>query len=563
MRDRGVGDDDSKIAEILRGGREEGALHPHFYCTTPVKEETDWKVTGRCGRFTSLSNQLIHRLAQLAPRLQPEMLLRVIGAYGLEDCAELVAQATPAQLSQVFDLDLWRPARPGLDERFDAERFGVWIEVLVEAGADLAAGKLSQMPIAQLIAGFAHHARVFDLSAIAAYETTDGERIESRAVGGELACEIGGYHVAARREDAWDAIVAVLSSLAAQYGNRFDELMGALRSLSNSKRELDGLDSLLESSGQMMSEVADERAQRREKHGFASPAEARAFLKMSRSVRPGAVPPPPNPLARAYFRSLDNSSSVDGRPARQDEADAEVMELLTEAGVLPQQAPRGLLTGAEDPSPGRLEHMHRHMRAVFDRDQLAYGERNAELAYLTNVLMAGCSIQSRPFTAKEASEAAVAVCNLGLARSAPPQDDYLLGHDLIGVFQIGWTALHEEAGMYAAKTLIDVVGRLRCADEEVQGALEELRIEMMRQVQAGTPWRAEPSLDVIAILDQPAWVALVALIAECPVIHGALTASLERGTRAIDPHAFVFIAGNADVAKVRDFMGALPRLLGE
>ena len=85
------------------------------------------------------------------------------------------------QLSHVFDLDLWRPARPGLDEQFDAERFGVWIEVLVEAGADLAAEKLSQMPIEQLIAGFAHHARVFEIGAIGAFETTDGELIESRS----------------------------------------------------------------------------------------------------------------------------------------------------------------------------------------------------------------------------------------------------------------------------------------------------------------------------------------------------------------------------------------------
>ena len=93
------------------------------------------------------------------------------------------------------------------------------------------------------------------------------------------------------------------------------------------------------------------------------------------------------------------------------------MELLTEAGVLPQQAPQGLLTGAQDQSSSRLAEMHRHMQFVFERNQVAYGERNAELAYLANVLMAGCSIQSRPFTAKEASEAAVAVCNLGLAKS--------------------------------------------------------------------------------------------------------------------------------------------------
>ena len=485
----------------------------------------------------------------------------MISAYGLEDCAELVAQATPAQLSHVFDLDLWRPARPGLDEQFDAERFGLWIEVLVDAGADLAAEKLSQMPIEQLIAGFAHHARVFDISAIAAYETTDGERIESRGLGDELACEVGGFHVAARREDAWDAIVSVLMSLDAQHRRCFEQLMSALRSISNAGRELDGLDALLESRGQMMFEVASAREHRRETHGFASPAEARAFLQMSRSVRPGAVPSS-NPLARAYVRSLDTSSEGDESPARRDEADVEVAELLHEAGVLPQQAPRGLLASAHDQPPSRLAHMHRHMHVVFERDQVAFGERNAELAYLANVLMAGCSIQSRPFTAKEASDAAVAVCNLGLVKSPAVPDDYLIGHDLIGVFQIGWTALHDEVGMYVAKTLIDVVGRMRCADDQTQRELQMLRVAMMRQVQTGTPWRAAPALDVIAILDQPAWAALVALIAECPVIHDALTASLERRTRAIDAHAFAFIAGSADITMVRDFMGSLPDLLG-
>ena len=78
--------------------------------------------------------------------------------------------------------------------------------------------------------------------------------------------------------------------------------------------------------------------------------------------------------------------------------------------------------------------------------------------------------------------------------------------------------------MYAARTLIDVAGRLRFADKHIQGGLKTLRIAMRRHVKAGTPWRAEPSLDVIAMLDQPAWAALSALIAECPVIHDAMTA---------------------------------------
>src|SRR5262252_2551036 len=82
-------------------------------------------------------------LARAVPQLQPELLHRLIDQCGLEDCAELVALATPAQLSAVFDLDLWSSRQPGEEERFDADRFGVWLEVLLESGAPFAAGKLA------------------------------------------------------------------------------------------------------------------------------------------------------------------------------------------------------------------------------------------------------------------------------------------------------------------------------------------------------------------------------------------------------------------------------------
>ena len=78
-------------------------------------------------------------LERVVPRLQPELLHRVIQRCGLEDCGELVALATPEQITRIFDLDLWRPAHAGMDEQFDAARFGVWLEVLVEFGADTTA----------------------------------------------------------------------------------------------------------------------------------------------------------------------------------------------------------------------------------------------------------------------------------------------------------------------------------------------------------------------------------------------------------------------------------------
>ena len=332
-----------------------------------------------------------------------------------------------------------------------------------------------------------------------------------------------------------------------------------LRSLSNSPRELDGLDALLESGDQVMFDAGSARERRRSKQGFASPADARAFLQMSRSVRPGVVLPP-NPLPRAYFRSIDISPGLDEGQARTAGTDSEVMALLTEAGVVPPQAPHGLLPGAHEPSSGRLADLHRHMRFAFERNQAAYEQRHGELAYLANALIAGCSIQSRPFTPKEAADAAAAVCNLGFTTSPLP-DDYLVVHDLIGIFQIGWTVLYEEVSMYVAKALIDIVGRTQYPDKDIQSGLKTLRVAMKKQVQAGTPWRAGPSLDAISMLDQPAWAALAALIAECPVIHGALMASLTRATRVIDAHAFTFIEDHADIARVREFMASLPERL--
>src|SRR4029077_5704304 len=46
-------------------------------------------------------------LARLVPHLAPETLHQLIRHSGLHDCGELVASATPEQLTSVLDLDLW------------------------------------------------------------------------------------------------------------------------------------------------------------------------------------------------------------------------------------------------------------------------------------------------------------------------------------------------------------------------------------------------------------------------------------------------------------------------
>src|SRR5688572_1386647 len=77
-------------------------------------------------------------LARVVPHLPPETLHRLIRHRGLESCGALVTSATPTQVSSLLDLDLWRPAQPSGDERFDADRFGAWLEVLVDVDPSVA-----------------------------------------------------------------------------------------------------------------------------------------------------------------------------------------------------------------------------------------------------------------------------------------------------------------------------------------------------------------------------------------------------------------------------------------
>src|SRR5262245_9048252 len=232
-------------------------------------------------------------LEQVVPRLRPDLLHRVIQTCGLEDCGELVALATPEQLARIFDLDLCRAAEAGQDEQFDANRFGVWPGVLLEfSGAAAPAQKLAGMDSDLVVAGLAQHALVYDIAAITPYETTDGELITFYAdaisvFDDGLKFDVGGYLLLAKRADSWEAIVEVLMSLDAGHPDYFNQVMQGCRALSNSGRESDGLDDLLPEGDQVMFDLGVDRERRREKQGYVTPAQARAFLQMSRELRFG------------------------------------------------------------------------------------------------------------------------------------------------------------------------------------------------------------------------------------------------------------------------------------
>jgi len=541
-------------------------------------------------------------LARVVPHLAPETLHQLIEYRGLDACGELVASATPAQLTSLLDLDLWRHARPGRDEQFDVDRFGEWLEVLVDTGDSVAARAVAALDTSLVVAGLSRYVRVFDPGIFEPTAQSDDESVDRHEAMREgdrhapmrnpdddgLECEVGGYLVRARRTDAWDAIVMLLAALEIEHHDCFRAVMQGCRSLSNSRPEIDGLDDVLMAPEQHLHDLAIEREQRRSRRGYATPADARAFLQVARHTRrtPGAAASLAiNSIAMAYFRSADEEEDTaaegttpemrDSAPPRdapdgsaragndiQASVDA-VIELLAEAGVMPE-GPRALLGAAsEDPRAAKLPLLRRLMEFVLQHDETAYLTRSRELAFLANTLHAGFSVQSRPFTRQEASDAAACICNLGLECSGTSTlaDTFLVDHDLVAAFERGWSMLYEDVSLFVADQLISTLADLRCDDADIDRGLRALQRTLVKQRDAGTPWLARDAADVLATLDTTAWISVLGLLDECPILPETLTAILERRTAPVSPTAFQFISTTAQIGDIRVFMRTLSSTL--
>ena len=495
------------------------------------------------------------------------------------------------------------------DEQFDVDRFGEWLEVLVDTGDSVAARTVAALDKQLVIVGLSRYLRVFDPGTFEPTESSDDEpmdrheKMNSETSGNVLECEVGGYLVRARRTDAWDAIVTLLVTLETEQNHYFHAVMQGCRRLSNSRPEIDGLDDLLMAPEQHLHDVAIERERRRSRHGYATPADARAFLQMARQPQGRQVrrrrPDRDQPhrhglLSRGRRRSGHHTRrhvcsarrarrTARRRRTRHDiprSIDA-VIELLAEAGVMPER-PRALLEAAdEDPRAARLPLLRRLMEFVLHHDETAYLTRSRELAFLANTLLAGSSVQSRPFTPQEASDAAACICNLGLecwpARwpgatsqgasspreldTAVPPNAFLVDHDLVTAFEVGWSVLYQDVSLFVADQLMSTLADLHCVDADTRRGLRALRRTLVKQREAGTPWLARDAADVLAMLDMTAWISVLGLLDECPILPAALTAVLERRTTSVSPTAFEFISTTAQIGDIRLFMRALPGVL--
>jgi hypothetical protein len=447
--------------------------------------------------------------------MEPQALVQLVQDCGLEECGAIVSLATTEQLVRVFDDDLWRQPEAGAEERFDTDRFAVWLAVLAEAGPDLAAAKLAAMDFDFVTAALSRYVLVVDSLAVMTLateaeqegnEASDELLAQREAAKGLLddavSLEIGGYTVVARRGEHWDALASILASLEQNHHALFGRLMSRCAEMA-SEWIVDngGLYDVLSSEAQLLDDIAGDREARRDEQGYVPPQQAAAFLREARESPALAAP-------------------------------------LASGSRLPQHADGG-------PRLGRI------------RARLASGDdadrERQELAYLANILVAGSTFAGHRFRAVEAAEAVLALCNLGLDIS----DSDGAGVGLTALFRMGWSVGHRDVVRFVAERLAAILKTLRCPDRELRRDIRGLAARLEAELAVGTPWRARDELQILAALDQPAAAILDGLIDECPVVpQWDPSAKAERVTPS-----FEFLSERRQVDWVREFVASLPARL--
>jgi len=336
----------------------------------------------------------------------------LVRQVGIEDAGELVALATTPQLVTAFDEDLFANAAPGERETFDPKRFATWLEVLLEAGDDVAAQRFSELSEDFVTQALSSLVLVLDNDALLlqmSESDEDDTRAVEKALESALTEDLDGYLLIARIHDGWDAALALILALDRDHRALLERVLD--RCAAVSREYADDLDALLEvlTEGESLAEdVEAEREARRSESGYVEPRAARSFLALAR--QPLDPKPSRDPVTRAYFRDLAPPAAA----TAPDAGTAKLMGLLAEAEGLPTVGLRALAAGATATlDEGGASEIVEAMRGLADVAPKAYSERLEELAYLTNVLVAGATTDGERFGPAAAADAVLATIGLG------------------------------------------------------------------------------------------------------------------------------------------------------
>jgi hypothetical protein len=361
--------------------------------------------------------------------LSAPLLGQLIDHVGLEDAGELVALASTEQITRVWDRDLW--TRDDLDapERFDPDRFALWLAVLLEAGEEQLVERLRAQPIGFLTLALHRLVRVVDQVQWSRMLEHEEDELDT-----DLSAPWHELVLIARDAGAWDAVLAALLALD-QHDHAFlRELLERCCDLDFEGSELDS-DEVGERSEDAVLErdVAAEREARQAISGYVTASDARAFLQLALEPVPGpAAQLRRDAITNAYFREVGVAETAAPRsdvepesvfnelvlrPAEDRAGLVELMALLASSGVIaaPSEFVHAELSAGAAPARKDEPPMSVLQSALMQLQREApplWDQRMAELAYLANVLLADA--RAGTLEPREALERASAICNAGL-----------------------------------------------------------------------------------------------------------------------------------------------------
>lgn len=369
-------------------------------------------------RTRSLLNSLIN-LPDLATRIRAlpaPTFAALVRKVGVEDAGELVALATTEQLVQAFDEDLFVANRAGERESLDVGRFVVWLEVLLEAGEEVAADR-----VAELDEDFVAHALggvllVLDQDALRDRldeGDEDGARQVDKSLESALTEDIEGYILVAKQQDGWDAVLALVLALDRNRRALLVRLLDRLARVGSTYLDdLEELSTVL-SEGESLAEDAEAaREDRRSKQGYVEARSARAFLSLARKPADDERPTDRDPLSRAYFRDVERDRPpAIPRPAAYAASSGLPPAVLRELDEVGSGGGSLALGGGASAQTKTVNVFTEALRDLSRDEPSLFGERMEEFAYLANVLVAGHDRDGSRLRPKEAADAVIAtVC---------------------------------------------------------------------------------------------------------------------------------------------------------
>jgi len=352
-------------------------------------------------------------LVRTIRRLPGQAFSALVRRVGVEDAGEIIALATTDQIVTAFDEDLFVNDTPGQRETFDAHRFIVWLEVLLEAGSDVVANRVAELSEDFVIHALSSIVLVLDYDALMARMSVGGPSAiyADKALDSSLSEEIDGYLLVSRRHDGWDAALALIVGLDRDHRPLLVRILDHCAAMASPYiDDLDELTNVLSCAESLAEDVEAEREDRRGKLGHMEPRAARAFLDLARQPLAGDIASRQrDPITRGYFRDLVSNDLATQKIAHDQTPLSGLLDRPTEARLLDLRAGPGNTSTAHDPATPFIE----GMQLLKEKNPVRFSERMEELAYLANVFVAGATNGNHRFRPFEAADAALATVALG------------------------------------------------------------------------------------------------------------------------------------------------------